>query len=171
MSREELVSAYVEGGVSRRTFIRRLVAGGVSLGAAVSYAHLLAPERADAAAGTGGDGLDHYGPEIGVAIRSKRLPKVLNLRELAVRVTSNDSVTFTLKVKIRDDGKLKTIGTKQISFTAATDSIVDVPLKKAGRRILASRDHSWVKVVATATHQQTQGAFTTTANATKVLKD
>jgi len=142
----------------------------VSLGAAISYAHLLGPERAAAAAGSAGDGLDHYGPEIGVAIRSKRLPKVLNRRELSVRVTSNDSANFTLLAQIRDEGKLKTIGTKRIAFGAPTDSAVDVPLKKAGRRILASRDHSWVRVVATAEHQQAQGAFTTSATATKVLK-
>ena len=48
MSRDELVNAYIDGSVSRRTFIRRLVTAGVSLGAAVSYAHLLAPGRADA---------------------------------------------------------------------------------------------------------------------------
>jgi hypothetical protein len=48
VSREELVGAYLTGGISRRTFIRRLAAGGVSLGAAVSYAHLLAPTRATA---------------------------------------------------------------------------------------------------------------------------
>jgi hypothetical protein len=48
MSQDELVNAYIDGSVSRRTFIRRLVTAGVSLGAAVSYAHLLSPSRADA---------------------------------------------------------------------------------------------------------------------------
>jgi hypothetical protein len=146
------------------------VAGGVSLGAAISYAHLLGPERAAAASGAAGDGLDHYGPEIGVSIRSKRLKRVLNRRELSVRVTSNDSASFTLSVQIRDGGKVKTIGTKRISFTAPTDSALDIPLKRAGRRILADRQHSWVRVVATAEHQQTQGTFATSAIATKVLK-
>jgi hypothetical protein len=51
MSQDELVNAYIEGSVSRRTFIRRLVVGGVSLGAAVSYAHLLAPDPAGARPG------------------------------------------------------------------------------------------------------------------------
>jgi len=41
MSQEQLVHAYVRGDVSRRTFIRRLVALGVSLGAAMSYADLV----------------------------------------------------------------------------------------------------------------------------------
>ena len=50
MSSQELVDAYVHGRMSRRALIRRLIAGGVSLGAAVSYAHLLDPERAAARA-------------------------------------------------------------------------------------------------------------------------
>ncbi|HVM11633.1 MAG TPA: hypothetical protein VM638_04035 [Actinomycetota bacterium] len=41
MSRDELVEAYVQGRVTRRVFIRRLVAGGVSLSAAVVYSQLL----------------------------------------------------------------------------------------------------------------------------------
>lgn len=41
MSQEQLVSAYVRGDISRRTFIRRLVAVGVSLSAAIAYAELL----------------------------------------------------------------------------------------------------------------------------------
>jgi hypothetical protein len=41
MSREELVGAYVHGAVSRRVFIRGLVALGVSAGAAVAYADVL----------------------------------------------------------------------------------------------------------------------------------
>ena len=44
MSKEELVDAYLDGRLSRRTFIRRLVASGVSLGAALTYAGVLAPE-------------------------------------------------------------------------------------------------------------------------------
>lgn len=43
MSKQELVEAYVEGRVSRRVFMRRLVAAGVSLGAASAYAAALAP--------------------------------------------------------------------------------------------------------------------------------
>ena len=55
MSQEELVQAYVQGGISRRTFIRRLVATGVTLSAAIAYTHALrpAPARAD-------DTPDHY---------------------------------------------------------------------------------------------------------------
>ena len=48
MSQEELISAYLDGQMSRRTLIRRLVAAGVSFGAAVSYAHVLGHGRAHA---------------------------------------------------------------------------------------------------------------------------
>ncbi len=40
MSREELVSAYLNGEISRRTFVRRLVAAGVSVSAALAYAQM-----------------------------------------------------------------------------------------------------------------------------------
>ena len=49
MSREELAAAYADGSISRRTFIRRLVATGVSLSAAVTYATVLSPSAASAA--------------------------------------------------------------------------------------------------------------------------
>lgn len=48
MSQEQLVEAYLEGRIGRRTFIRRLVAAGVSLSAAVAYTHLLQPAAARA---------------------------------------------------------------------------------------------------------------------------
>jgi hypothetical protein len=54
MSRAELVEAYVRGEISRRVFIRRLVAGGISLAAAVTYAEMgpgLGGLRAATAAG------------------------------------------------------------------------------------------------------------------------
>jgi len=53
MSREELVGAYTQGRMSRRVFIRSLVALGVATGAAVTYADSLAsaaPARAGSAA-------------------------------------------------------------------------------------------------------------------------
>lgn len=51
MTREELVDAYVGGRVSRRGFIRGLVALGVTAGAAATYAGSLA-SAAPARAGT-----------------------------------------------------------------------------------------------------------------------
>lgn len=48
MSQEELVHAYLRGSISRRTFIRRLVATGITLSAAITYAHALRPALAQA---------------------------------------------------------------------------------------------------------------------------
>ena len=42
MSEEELVRAYAAGHISRRVFVRRLVAAGVGLGAALAYGDSLA---------------------------------------------------------------------------------------------------------------------------------
>jgi hypothetical protein len=173
MSREELVGAYLEGGMSRRMFIKRLVAAGTSVGAAVSYAHLLAPE-ARAAAGTDGDGAAHYEPEIRVVITSVRIPPVLAARKLDVAASADDPVSFTFKAQIRHRGSLKTIGTKQVAFgTATANRRVRIPLSRFGRNVLASRDASWVRVIGVATYEQAQprGTFTSRAVATKVLLD
>ncbi len=62
MSREELVEAYVEGRLSRRTFMRRLVELGVSVSAAAAYAAAL-PVPAHAAAGRDFYGQDFYGQD------------------------------------------------------------------------------------------------------------
>jgi plastocyanin len=51
--RNELVQTYLEGGVGRRVFVRRLLTSGISMAAAVSYADLLAPGTARAAARRG----------------------------------------------------------------------------------------------------------------------
>jgi hypothetical protein len=51
MSEDELFSAYVRGGMSRRMLIRRLVAGGMGVAAAVAYAHALNPAAARASNG------------------------------------------------------------------------------------------------------------------------
>ena len=46
MSKDELVSAYVEGRVSRRMFVRGLIAAGVSVTAALSYSDMLSATSA-----------------------------------------------------------------------------------------------------------------------------
>jgi hypothetical protein len=49
MSKKELVDAYVEGKIDRRSFVKGLVGAGVSLAVAGTYAELLHPQRAGAA--------------------------------------------------------------------------------------------------------------------------
>ncbi len=70
MSKHEIVEGYLNGAISRRTFVRRLTAAGLSLSAALSYAELLRANSAHAASRGNdfyggdyydGDG-DYYGP-------------------------------------------------------------------------------------------------------------
>jgi hypothetical protein len=48
MSRQDIVDSYLNGEISRRTLVRRLVGAGVALSAAAAYAELLRPEWAHA---------------------------------------------------------------------------------------------------------------------------
>ena len=48
--RDQLVQSYLDGGIGRRVFVKRLIASGISLAAAVSYADLLAGGTARAKA-------------------------------------------------------------------------------------------------------------------------
>jgi hypothetical protein len=60
MGREDLVGAFSAGSISRRTFIRCLVATGVSIGAAVGYATALNPVAASAGIVRLEDGSEYY---------------------------------------------------------------------------------------------------------------
>jgi hypothetical protein len=60
VSREEAVEAYTAGRISRRTFVRHLVAAGVSVAAALTYAEVLAPGRSSGAAPRGVDVYPEY---------------------------------------------------------------------------------------------------------------
>ncbi len=90
MSQQELVNAYLDGQVSRRTLIRRLVAGGVSLGAAVSYAQLLGPGPASAQARRGG-GDDHY-PLVQLSIKSRDLGNVIQHARIRVGISTTEEL-------------------------------------------------------------------------------
>ena len=65
---DEIFEPYLRGQLGRRAFIRRLVAGGVSLVAAVSYADVLTPRRAEALEGSNFYDQDFYGgPDVYVS--------------------------------------------------------------------------------------------------------
>lgn len=51
MSKQEIVDGYLSGSISRRTFVRRISAAGLSVGAALSYAELLGAKTAHARPG------------------------------------------------------------------------------------------------------------------------
>jgi hypothetical protein len=92
MSRQELVSAFLDGQISRRTLVRRLIAGGVSAGAAISYAQLLAPEHATAATRRRGSLSDQY-PLVDMGITSPSLASVRNNARIAFKVFCTEELS------------------------------------------------------------------------------
>jgi plastocyanin len=59
--RGELVRSYLDGSIGRRVFVRRLLAAGISAAAAISYADVLGPSTARAAARRARGGADVRG--------------------------------------------------------------------------------------------------------------
>src|SRR5688500_9012234 len=94
MSAEELVNQYVEGGISRRTLIRRLTAAGMGLGAAVSYAHLLSPDRAVARLGGGG----HF--DIDASIVKDSLQRVVARERMRVKVRTTQAIKIFVQIEL-----------------------------------------------------------------------
>lgn len=97
MGKEELVSAYLEGQVGRRTFIRRLVAAGVSLAAAMTYADVL---RADPARAAEGGHYDYYDTEPLIVVVSGATLTPLHLRSSQRRLVQwniTDNETHELR--------------------------------------------------------------------------
>lgn len=127
MSQEELVNAYVEGEISRRTLIRRLVAGGVALGAATAYAQLLAP-KGRAAVPAARDHTEY--PHTFVRILTKRLRPVLRNKKLKVRVRSvpqaGSSTGNSTTVRVYKGTQL--LGETDVDFAGAGTRDVVVPL-------------------------------------------
>jgi hypothetical protein len=163
MSREELVSAYLAGGVSRRTFIRRLVAGGVSLGAAVSYAHLLAPGRASAQSPA-----DFHKPAtVVVKIRSRFLDKVVDSGKLKVDVTLDEPAVLEIFADAKIGGDPKPIGATTVDLHGPSTTRVPIPLDRAGRLALEDKDEVRVGAIVRAVDRQGQASV---ASATKKLK-
>ncbi|CAN5528650.1 hypothetical protein BH10ACT11_BH10ACT11_18190 [soil metagenome] len=127
MSQEELVVAFSEGRISRRELIRRLVAGGVTVGAAATYAHLLAPE---ASANPGGI-CEHYGdPSCGGRIQyvSTTYGKVKREEKIVVKVSSNKDGDH--KVQLRVNTKLRGTAKVKLKKNKLTKVTVKVPAKK-----------------------------------------
>ena len=132
MSREELVSAFLDGRISRRTMIRRLVAGGVSMGAAVSYAQMLNPERAGAQAP--GDSVgDHY-PLVDMTIASPSFANVKNNSRLLVDVTgSEELLSVFLRAFLKVPGGGIPIGARLVPsvLTSAGTRRISIPIDAA----------------------------------------
>ncbi len=110
MSNDELVSAYVEGAISRRTLIRRLVAAGVSLGAATAYAHHLAPRAA-----AKGSGPNEY-PIVKLRILSDTTEEIAKDKGVNVRVKTADPCELTLELRVEQGNNFVSLGAKKVNF-------------------------------------------------------
>ncbi len=163
MSQQELIHAYREGGMSRRTLIRRLVASGVSLGAAISYAHLFAP-RAEASI----PGYESfYPPEVDLSIVSNTVNGVVRSGKQRVIVRTHESVQITHRAVIKIKGQLRQVGSKEVVFTAAGTRTVGVPIGANALAHLAKRDVKWFKVRAAIADENGPGS----AQTSKTLND
>lgn len=159
MSREELVGAYLDGRISRRTLIRRLVGAGVTAGAAISYAQLLKPERASA--GLGGSN-DQY-PLVDLRITSKTLADVRRDRRLVVKVTSSEEVkSLRLRVFLKTPAGGVPIGDKSFTnfLAQAGTRRVWVPIERSA---LAGRKRARFYVQATGADGEGYDIITSTA--------
>src|SRR3712207_225611 len=111
MSQQELIDTYREGGMSRRTLIRRLVATGVSLGAAVSYAHIFAPAAGAEERRFHEDFYeDFYPSDVRLRIASNTVNGVVRTGKVRVHVHTDDGAEITLKVFTKIRGRLRRIG-------------------------------------------------------------
>ncbi len=112
MSKEELLTAYAEGSISRRIFVRRLVATGVGAGTAVSYAQLLAPP-AEARSRRGGElppgSSDHY-PLLTMKVMTRDISNVRQRQQLKVKVIVSESAIPRVAAFVKRRGDLAYLG-------------------------------------------------------------
>lgn len=141
MSRDELVGAYLDGQISRRTLVRRLVAGGVSIGAAVSYAQVLKPGRALA-----GNDNDHY-PDTTVRLVSDDIDEIFDKGKFVVKVRVDEDCELN-PLEIRCYHKvgpsLTLVASKSTTINGPKTKNVGVPLG-SGASGLLSLDKAKIK--------------------------
>jgi hypothetical protein len=129
--REQLVDAYLRGEISRRGFIRALVAVGVSLGAATAYSYLV-PQRAAAAGGSydlsdeGEPGAEPPPPAPPKPRRAtRRKPPAVTLeaarsgRQVRATVSSDEAATFVVSA-VNGASRLATTSFKRKSAGKTT---------------------------------------------------
>jgi hypothetical protein len=112
MSKQELVDAYLDGSLNRRGFVRRLIATGVSAGAATGYAQLLAPSAEAAQTPRPNKrraGSDLY-PRIVVRITTRDLQDVRKNQRLKIKVTSSVSGFAHVSAYLDKGGHLQSLG-------------------------------------------------------------
>ena len=132
MSKQELVEGYIRGDVTRRTFVRRLTATGVSLAAALSYAELLHPSTASASPGEP----EFYEGDRFNAREELMAPDVIT--QAATGVTATSAVANALvdpnrqetkvRAELRAAGTATWQETPHVIATGDTDRVVSVAL-------------------------------------------
>lgn len=158
MSESELVNAYVEGQISRRLFVRRMVALGVSAGAAISYAHLLTDQ---AAASAPGDFYgDHYGcdfyetpPTATVKVKPQRKRSVVRNRKVKLAIKTSGNGSFELKVLVKHKGSFRQIGSRTIGSLGPGSFERPVGISPRGARIIDRKNRARLRVVAVFTDE------------------
>jgi hypothetical protein len=144
LSQQEMVAAYRDGGLSRRTLIRRLLASGVSVSAALTYAHLFAPSPK----AFGGDYADFYRAEVFLSIVNQTLKGVVRDKSLTVSVTGDEASTVTLRVFTKFNGSIRQIGTRTFPIQRAGSQLIQVPIGPNALDLFAERERKWIKVEA-----------------------
>ncbi len=127
MSQDQLVEAYLEGQMSRRTFVRRLAAGGATVSAAFAYAHLLRPQAAKARLLR-----DLHGETLTAKMVVQDLDRVMRNRYVKVRVTSTGAQSWPLYLHMyRSPAKTSypdvVIGNGGVSFDGPGTQVIQIP--------------------------------------------
>lgn len=134
MSRQELVDAYLEGGVSRRAFVRRLIASGVSVGAAISYAEVLAPDALAAPRARAKGTVEDMYPLVSTRIVTRDISDVRHNARLKVKVTSNSALVVHMAAFVEKAGHLQAMGfvpyvpTNARTFTGPGTKTMTIPI-------------------------------------------
>jgi hypothetical protein len=161
---DQIVSAYLQGEISRRTFVRRLTAAGVGLSAAVAYSQLLSPEWAHGAVDP--DYYGHYGeekppdqgnqtqnppqqppqtvldtqaPSVRMRLSRLRLAALLATGRFIVRFTSSESAVVTVVATVPGPARSLVVARGRTRFRRAGTKKFAVKLTPRGRRILRRR--------------------------------
>jgi hypothetical protein len=113
VSSEQLLEAYADGEISRRTLMRRLVAAGVSMGAAATYAHVLAPQ----AKAESRHLIRTEYPDGSIKIVSSKLDKITEKEKVSVKVKSERKGQYKVVISLeKNKGPWKELGSAKIDL-------------------------------------------------------
>jgi hypothetical protein len=135
MSRENLVEAYIGGALNRRAFVRRLMATGVSAGAALGYAQVLAP-AAEAAPKQRRRTVDDSYPLLVTKIVTRDIHDVRDHGRLKVKVTTPIDLIVHMGAFIQKGTHIHPLGYRPYDpedarrVDAHTSKIITVPLNQ-----------------------------------------